>query len=295
MTPNSRHELRTPIKMILGFCEALLNTTLPDANRADVEAIYRNAQQLDTLIETVTINQAVTDAAESHTPQLLVLDANGAIYELFREYISGYSVIRASSAEEIGQLGEDVAPVAVITSAEDDKLIPLLTQLIKKDIPILTVSIQAPQRQPHYLMKPVQFSDLDALLQRIGIVPHNVLIVDDSHDNVELLRRMLASQPQPPQILKAYSGREALALLDEQTPDLILMDFVLPDMDGMAIHDYLSLDARLAQIPIVFVSAHHLPDILTVSGASKVSLFQMTAVSPLRLAQQIQSLIRACG
>ena len=102
---------------------------------------------------------------------------------------------------------------------------------------------------------------------------------------------MLASLPKSPRLLKAFSGREALALLDEQSPDLILMDFILPDMDGLVIRDYLSLDVRLAHIPLVFVSAYSRPDILALTGASKLTLFQMSAVSPIRLAQQIQTLL----
>ena len=94
-----------------------------------------------------------------------------------------------------------------------------------------------------------------------------------------------------PHILKAYSGREALALLERQSPDLVLMDFVLPDMEGMAIRDYMSLDARFAHIPVVFVSAHRRPDLLALNGASKLTLYQMTAVSPLKLAQQIQMIL----
>ncbi len=288
----ARHQLRTPIRMILGFCEALLAPaqTLSADQRADIEAIYRNAQQLNTLIETVT--PAPTSAAtSSDQAQFVVLDDQGAVYEFCREYLGIAHLIRVSAVEEIGRLGQDVQPSAIIIGTGDDRVIPLLTQLVGKDVPLLTVSFQTPQTQLNYLMKPVQFDDLDAMLQRLGVTPRDVLIVDDSRDNVDLLSRMLLSLPEPPRILKAFSGREALALLEDQTPNLILMDWLLPDMDGLAIRDYLSLDPRRADIPFVFISAHSSADILVLSHASKLTLFQMSAVSPFKLARQIHGLL----
>src|SRR5262249_5136395 len=103
----------------------------------------------------------------------------------------------------------------------------------------------------------------------------------------------LLSLPQAPRILKAFSGREALALLQQENPNLILMDFVLPDMDALAIRDYLSLDARRADIPFVFISAHSSADILALNRASRLCFYQMNAVSPFKLAHQIQALLAA--
>src|SRR5579859_816106 len=111
-TINLRHEMRTPIQMILGFCEVLLNSAqaLSPAHRSDVEAIYRNAQQLASLVETLTTQVATMSIAEDSSP-IVVLDSDGAVYELFREYINSYTLIHAESAEEIGQLGSEINPV----------------------------------------------------------------------------------------------------------------------------------------------------------------------------------------
>jgi CheY-like chemotaxis protein len=61
-------------------------------------------------------------------------------------------------------------------------------------------------------MKPVAFDALMSALERTGAALRSVLIIDDNRDNTEMLSRMLSSVPEPPDILKAYSGREALAL-----------------------------------------------------------------------------------
>ncbi|MBI1260017.1 MAG: response regulator [Chloroflexi bacterium] len=289
----ARHELRTPIKMILGYCEVLLNTppSLPDVQRASIEVIYRNAQALNTLIDKVPIVPSPTPS--TNTSQIIVLDAVGALYEFVREYLVVSTLIHVSTVEELGRLGPEVQPSAMIIGGDNEHVIPLITQLIGKNIPILSLSFQAAQRSVEYLTKPVQFDDLEAILQRLGGIPRDVLIVDDSRDNVDLLSRMLASLPAPPHILKAYSGREALALIEAQTPSLILLDLLLPDMDGFAIRDYLRLDARYADIPIVFISAHSSDDMAAPSRASRIALYQMNAASPVKLSRQIQALLAA--
>jgi CheY-like chemotaxis protein len=290
---NTRHALRTPIKMIQGFCDVLLNSSqsLTESQRADVEAIYRNAQQLTELVDALSSSATRALAVAVDLSQLIVLDERGAVYEFFREYLGASTIIRVMNVEEIGRLGQNVKPSAVVIGTGDDSIIPLVAQLVGKEVPILSVSFPALQSQPNYLMKPVQFDELEAMLQRLSVTPRDVLIVDDNRDNVDLLSRMLTSMPHSPRILKAFSGREALALLEEESPNLILMDLVLPDMDGLAIRDYLSLDARRSNIPLIFISAHNSADILTLRRASKLALYQMSSVSPVKLALQIQTLL----
>jgi len=62
--------------------------------------------------------------------------------------------------------------------------------------------------------------------------PARVLIVDDERPNRQLLEVMLA--PEGFELLSAASGEEALALVRRQPPDLILLDVMMPGMDGYA-------------------------------------------------------------
>ena len=146
-----------------------------------------------------------------------------------------------------------------------------------------------------YLMKPVVFETLMAALERTGALLRTLLIVDDNRDNMVMLSRMLDSIPEPPHLLKAYSGREALALLHEETPDVILLDYVLPDMDGIALLNSLRTDSRLARIPVLLMSAHRPPDIPPVPGATQLTLFRLTGFSPPQLARHIEALFAAVG
>jgi DNA-binding response OmpR family regulator len=83
--------------------------------------------------------------------------------------------------------------------------------------------------------------------------PQTILIVDDQPDNLELLGYLLSAQGY--EVLPAANGSTALALAQAKLPDLILLDIMMPDLDGFAVAEVLKADARSRDIPIIFISA----------------------------------------
>lgn len=84
-----------------------------------------------------------------------------------------------------------------------------------------------------------------------------VLIVDDAMENVQILHAALQDEHE---VLFALSGERALELASTQQPDLILLDAVMPGMDGYAVCAALRANAETRAIPIVFVTALHTPE-----------------------------------
>ena len=81
----------------------------------------------------------------------------------------------------------------------------------------------------------------------------DILIVDDVPDNLRLLSRMLIRRGY--QIWTAKSGQEALAFLQDEVPELILLDVNMPGMDGYDVCKHIKGDPRLHEIPVIFLSA----------------------------------------
>ncbi|MEG3641505.1 HD domain-containing phosphohydrolase [Magnetococcus sp. PR-3] len=79
-----------------------------------------------------------------------------------------------------------------------------------------------------------------------------LLLVDDEPRNLQLLRQILKADYQ---LLFAKSGQEALERAFEQRPDLILLDVMMPDLDGYTVCAQLKQDARTRHIPVIFVTA----------------------------------------
>jgi PAS domain S-box-containing protein len=80
-----------------------------------------------------------------------------------------------------------------------------------------------------------------------------ILIVDDERNNRQLLEIMLS--PEGHIILTADSGEEALAIVAEQPPDLILLDIMMPGMDGYQIVAAIKSDATTKHIPVILITA----------------------------------------
>jgi CheY-like chemotaxis protein len=81
------------------------------------------------------------------------------------------------------------------------------------------------------------------------------LIVDDEPDALQLFGRVLASSGRGYRVLLARDGAEALAILSECRPDVILLDLVMPNMDGFQLIEAKSQDPALRDIPVVVISA----------------------------------------
>ena len=84
-----------------------------------------------------------------------------------------------------------------------------------------------------------------------------VLIVDDTPDALRLIRRILQSQGEY-SIFEATNGNEAIILAQEELPDLIILDLMMPEVDGFSVLDALKAKPETAPIPVIVVTAKDL-------------------------------------
>ncbi len=82
-----------------------------------------------------------------------------------------------------------------------------------------------------------------------------ILVVDDQPINVQLLKRKL--EKEGIDISTAFSGQEALDSVEKNRPDLILLDVMMPDMDGIEVCQRLQADESTRSIPVIFVTARN--------------------------------------
>ena len=92
-----------------------------------------------------------------------------------------------------------------------------------------------------------------ASAQLVAEQPVRLLVVDDGRDNRLLLERIL--RPEGYELRFACDGLDALAQASAQRPDLVLLDVVMPGMDGFEVCRRLKQDQRLAEVPVIFLSA----------------------------------------
>ena len=80
-----------------------------------------------------------------------------------------------------------------------------------------------------------------------------VLVVDDIAANVRLLEAKLAAEYF--EVMTASSGKEALAMIEKQTPDIVLLDVMMPELDGFEVCKRIRANARTRFLPVVMVTA----------------------------------------
>jgi CheY-like chemotaxis protein len=111
-----------------------------------------------------------------------------------------------------------------------------------------------------HLIKPVTRTDLERAFRQIGKPIRRVLVVDDDPEAIDLFGRMLKLNDSALEIMTASSGQEALEALHRDTPDLVLLDIVMPDMDGWQVLESMKQEEKTRRVPTFFLSAQDLTD-----------------------------------
>jgi threonine synthase len=96
-----------------------------------------------------------------------------------------------------------------------------------------------------------------AALQRLDEHVQLVAIVDDNPEAVRLISRILQARGDY-EIVTANDGRAGLALIRQRRPDLVVLDLMMPEMDGFAVIDALRADSATQDIPVIVVTAKEL-------------------------------------
>jgi PAS domain S-box-containing protein len=207
------------------------------------------------------------------TPRVLVIDDDPQVLELMRRTLEkeGFEVNGASSGPEGLRKAREWRPDAITL----DVMMPdvdgwtVLGQL-KNDpdlssIPVVLVTF-AGDRGPgltlgaaEQLEKPIQRDRLVTVLQRLCPAgPGRVLVVDDDANNRELFQRTLSQEGWT--VETAENGRQALDRMKGDPTRLVILDLMMPEVDGFEVLEKMHQNPQWASVPVVVVTAKELTD-----------------------------------
>jgi CheY-like chemotaxis protein len=197
-------------------------------------------------------------------PRVVIHDQTGSLERVLSHYSDEVDIITVSDTTALVQ-EIDRCPVhaALLNTSEPETLWPAVERARARLPDTLVLGCCVPPRLEHareagaagYLIKPVKRADLLDTVRGIGEYIRRILLIDDDQDVLQLWRRMLESSDNGFEIVFAASGREALAKLADQPPDLMLLDILMPDMSGWQLLEIKNRTAEIATIPVILVSA----------------------------------------
>ncbi len=203
---------------------------------------------------------------------VLVIDDDPAARELMHRFLSGkgFNVALAGNGQQGLQMAAELMPAAITL----DVMMPgmdgwSVLSALKQDarlstIPVVMLTIVDEKSlgfalgAADYLTKPIDRKRLDEVLERYRVGPDKgvVLMVEDDPPTRKMTRHSL--QKAGLNVVEAHNGEEALARLDTLTPQLILLDLMMPVMDGFQFLAQLRQNPQWRTIPVVVLTAKEL-------------------------------------
>jgi signal transduction histidine kinase/DNA-binding response OmpR family regulator len=213
---------------------------------------------------------------------ILVVDDDPSVRQLIARHLEqdGWKTVQASNATDALQLARESRPMLITL----DIMMPdasgwWVLEKLKEDpktagIPVLVVTIVEDQRlvfalgASDYLGKPYDRGALIAKIHRLlpQLDHKRVLVVDDDPEARAMLAKILKEEHA--EVVGAASGDEAMTLIAQAPPDLVLLDLMMPGMSGFEMVARLRAQPGGASIPVMIVSAKELTaeDVLTLNG-----------------------------
>ncbi len=214
------HDLRTPINAILGYSSLLIEDTPDDAElHRRVEPVRRSGECLNDLI----------GALPRSGP--LPAEWQASMQAPLAQLEAGIADLRSWD----GAPQEDVDHIETARA----RLLAMLARLAVDEDPTAPESAPAPQPLPEAVLRTGSGAA--------------ILVVDDNDLNRDLLSRRL--QQLGHQVDEVGDGDTALRMLRRRPYDLLLLDIIMPGLDGFQVLELLQADAELAALPVLVISA----------------------------------------
>jgi len=217
---------------------------------------------------------AVVDSGRL-TPLVLIVDNEGPARELLARYLEPeYRIAMAESGTEAVQRARQLRPDAITLDllmpggSGFEALVALRKAPETANIPVIVLSILNQKRvgfalgAADYLIKPVRKLDLLATVRKHVPAPADddstILLVDDDPKALELLQETLHSAGYETQSVR--SGRRALEVLSNKVVGAVLLDLLMPEMDGFQVIRHVRQEPALKELPILVMTGKNLSE-----------------------------------
>jgi signal transduction histidine kinase/CheY-like chemotaxis protein len=202
---------------------------------------------------------------DSHyNPRFVICDEMDGLCESLARYSDEIEFVSARDLAQLTRALQESPAHAILLNGAACEDVLSLTEAIEGKAPgTPIIGCSVPPRVGRavsfdalgHLIKPVTRADLVRAIEAVGRPVRRVLLVDDDPDALALFSQMLTICDSTLEVLSASSGKEALERLHRDPPDLMLLDIVMPDVDGWQVLECMMQDEVASRVPVFLVSA----------------------------------------
>ncbi len=241
-------------------------------------------------------SKSLPDQLWDEARYFVVLDDDPTIVQLFERYAEKHRAIGVQSAEEARHLLDTIHPTALVLD-ENQPYDDVKALAEQQAIPLIECPMPSGRRSmkaygvTDYLVKPISSEALQDTLRRLDKPVQSIVVIDDDQDMVRLYDRMLRALSPAYQIRKAYSALEGLEIMKRTPPDALILDLLMPEVDGFAVIREMKTSPALADVPIILASAYGAADAIVPNVKGRLSVFRADGFQPIELVQCVERLV----
>ncbi len=230
-------------------------------------------------------------------PYLLAADPDPLVISLLQRHLAEFEIIPiAQPAEMAAQISAYHPLAAIYNLPPGETVAPEWVDGLT--LPIIECSLPSQAWMADTvgalacLTKPINFGQLRAEMAPCGPV-QRVLVVDDNPGVCQLVERGLAAIQAEMVVQVAYDGRAALNAMQSERPDLVILDLIMPQMDGLAVLTAMRSDAALADVPVILLTATNYIEDRLVQAGSQIRVSQATPWPPGDTLRCLEGILRS--
>jgi len=225
------------------------------------------------------------ELSQPETPSpILIVDPDSDMVDLVRRQIDEFEVIQV---QELAAVGDEILlhhPSAVVVNvppgeeANIEGVCPASVPIIECSLPSRAWTVHDFAVQA-YLGKPLTSDRLLQEIERVGKA-RDILVVDDDRGFCQLVMRILEASGEGFRVRQAYSGEKGLQSMRVQPPDLLLLDLIMPNMDGFQVLERMRQEPELAGVPVILLTVTTFVEDTIAKHGSRMSIYRLEGLHP---------------
>ena len=282
-SPEQSHFINSRLNALVGFSSVLLDERAHplsvEERREYLKYLHDSAIKLTETVRALTGTHAPADVApavdrERRPPDILVADNDPSSRQRIEPFLkrAGYEVVYVENGPRALEKASHLQPLAILIDAQlPPSGAPALVRELRKDprtrdIPlVLLVAPDAPavtMADCEVLVKPIDRQQLVQLMVRFDLMadgkvakkmPANLLVIDDDAQAVSLVKAIL--KPYNVRVSSVDNARAGIEQALRNKPDLVILDLVMPGVDGFEVIAALRRDKDMSRVPILVHTA----------------------------------------